>query len=269
MGRSGTGSRRGGRRHAVGPQAAVADPGRRSRAWGILAVSLALMALVTALSSTTSRRTLVPAASRVLPRGAATAGGRRTHPSRTKDTTAAAPHANGARGAGGSTSGTVFLTGALASAITSTQPQGSSGTATGVGTAAGVGGATGGGAIGSSRTPQIAEVAPAGGVSTPATSSPAVPSPGQEVLDAAAPTATFFAAGGGIVSADATWTGTSSLELSITCPGGVSVSRTGQPWLSLEADDSQGGNAPCAVSLSLPPGVRADVSFTLTIQPAP
>lgn len=111
-------------------------------------------------------------------------------------------------------------------------------------------------------------MAPGGGIATSSASSP-VATPPSRVLDAAAPTATFSVPGGGIVSADAVWAGTPSLELSITCPGGISVSRTGGPGLSVEADDSRGGSAPCAVSLSLPPGVRADVSFTLTIQPAP
>ncbi|MHB1851171.1 MAG: hypothetical protein ACYCU6_03205 [Acidimicrobiales bacterium] len=64
------------------------------------------------------------------------------------------------------------------------------------------------------------------------------------------------------------WTGTSSLELEISCAGGVSATRTGSSGLSLEVDDARGsGN--CTVTVSLPPGVQADVSFTLIVDPAP
>lgn len=252
---------RGGRRpHDVGAHAAVGDPGRRSRAWGILAVSLALMALVTALSSTTSRRTLLPTSSRA---------------AQTRDPTVARPHASGARSAPHSfrPHAFVFVTGALGDATASTHAAGA--TVAAGGTAATAAGATAavaaavGGVEGtsSSSTRQVAAEAPGGGTATPSPSSPVATSPNR-VLDAAAPTATFSVPGGGVVSADAEWSGTPSLELSITCPGGISLSRTGGPGLSVEADDSRGGSAPCAVSLSLPPGVRADVSFTLTIEPA-
>ena len=64
----------------------------------------------------------------------------------------------------------------------------------------------------------------------------------------------------------ATWTGAATLELEIACPGGVSVARTGSSGLSLEVDDSIDA-ATCMVTLSLPPGVHADVSYTLVVQP--
>lgn len=70
------------------------------------------------------------------------------------------------------------------------------------------------------------------------------------------------------MTAEATWSGTTSLELAITCPGGLSVSRTGSSGLSLEMDDSHGGGD-CTVTLAEPPGVRADVSYVLVVSPAP
>lgn len=250
----------------------MVDPVRRSRAWGILAVSLALMALVTALSSTTSRRTLVPAASREVPGGAVAVGGRQVHLPQTKGPTLSPRHANGARGVPHSLRprALVFVTPALGSVTASTHATGSANAAAGTAAGAPAVSATAGGvdATSSSGTPQVAAVAPGGGITTSSASNPAA-TPSSRVLDAGAPSATFSVPGGGIVSADAVWSGTPSLELSITCPGGISVSRTGGPGLSVEADDSRGGSAPCAVSLSLPPGVRTDVSFTLTIQPAP
>ncbi len=65
----------------------------------------------------------------------------------------------------------------------------------------------------------------------------------------------------------ATWTGSATLELEIACPGGVAVARRGSSGLSLEVDDSN-DSATCMVTLSLPPGVHADVSFTLVVGPA-
>ena len=64
----------------------------------------------------------------------------------------------------------------------------------------------------------------------------------------------------------ATWSGTAVLELEIACPGGVSVARRGSSGMSLEVDDSHGAGT-CTVMLSLPPGTRADVSYTLDVGP--
>lgn len=80
--------------------------------------------------------------------------------------------------------------------------------------------------------------------------------------------ASFAAAGGGTVSAQAFWTGTSELELDISCPGGVSATRVGTSGLSLEVDDDHGAGT-CTVTLTVPPGVQDAVSFTLVVAPAP
>jgi len=71
-----------------------------------------------------------------------------------------------------------------------------------------------------------------------------------------------------MVTAAATWTGAATLELTITCPGGVSVSRSGPSGLSVEVNDRD-GTGTCSVTLSLPPGTRASVTFTLTVEPGP
>jgi hypothetical protein len=85
-------------------------------------------------------------------------------------------------------------------------------------------------------------------------------------IEAPATSASFAAAGGGTVSVMATWAGAATLELEIACPGGVSVTRTGSSGLSLEVDDSNGAGT-CTVTLSLPPGTHANVSYTLVIEP--
>ena len=91
-------------------------------------------------------------------------------------------------------------------------------------------------------------------------------SPEHGRIEAPSTSVSYAAAGGGTVSGGATWTGAATLELEIACPGGVSVARTGSSGLSLEVDDSIDA-ATCMVTLSLPPGVHADVSYTLVVQP--
>ncbi len=91
-------------------------------------------------------------------------------------------------------------------------------------------------------------------------------SPEHGRIEAPSTSVSYAAAGGGTVSVGATWTGAATLELEIACPGGVSVARTGSSGLSLEVDDSIDA-ATCMVTLSLPPGVHADVSYTLVVQP--
>ena len=81
--------------------------------------------------------------------------------------------------------------------------------------------------------------------------------------------ATYPAASGGVVTAEATWQGTASLELAISCPGGLSTTRSGPSGLSVSLDDSGPSAGTCQVTLSLPPGVTATVSYTLSITPRP
>ena len=81
--------------------------------------------------------------------------------------------------------------------------------------------------------------------------------------------ATYPAASGGVVTAEATWEGTTTLEMSIACPGATSVARTGPSGLSVSLDDQGGAAGTCEVTLSLPPGVTATVSYTLSISPRP
>jgi hypothetical protein len=83
-----------------------------------------------------------------------------------------------------------------------------------------------------------------------------------------ATSATVSAPGGSAVNATATWSGTPTLQLTITCPDGVSASRRGTSGLSLEVNDTAGGTGSCDVQLATPPSVRADVDFTLTVEPA-
>ncbi|HLW45090.1 MAG TPA: hypothetical protein VKR78_02660, partial [Acidimicrobiales bacterium] len=92
--------------------------------------------------------------------------------------------------------------------------------------------------------------------------------PGHGSIAAPATAASFAAGGGGFVSATATWTGTSTLELEISCPDGVSVTRTGTAGLSVQVEDTH-NSAACTVTLSLPSGLHADVSYTLVVDPAP
>ncbi|MDA8312055.1 MAG: hypothetical protein M0Z46_15895 [Actinomycetota bacterium] len=68
-----------------------------------------------------------------------------------------------------------------------------------------------------------------------------------------------------MVSARATWQGAVDLELAISCPGGVSVTRVGASPLSLEVDDSH-GNGTCTVTLALLSG-SPEVQFALVVQP--
>jgi hypothetical protein len=79
--------------------------------------------------------------------------------------------------------------------------------------------------------------------------------------------ATFPAAGGGPISAEATWTGAAAMELSISCPDGVSTTRTGASGLSVEVDDTHGSGT-CTVTLAVPQGETGLVDYSVTVEPA-
>ena len=296
-------------RHRVGRtrtrrgESAVADERRGSRAWAVLAVALALMALVTALTSTPGRSS--PAVLERPARGAAPAprtrrdgadlpGGRgrgsgsgahtaRRAPRVTRrlgsESFVGEPARNVPRAADAVVTGVsaqaAFASARRAAGLTPSPPH-----------AAGAGGAgtTGSGTIESTRSWSPATVpeastarstppSPTGGSGSPpaigaATGSFAGPYPGHTSIEAPATSVSFAARGGGAVSARAVWTGTPDLELGISCAGGVSATRMGPSGLSLEVDDAQGGGS-CSVTVSLPPGVPAGVSFTLVVYPAP
>lgn len=92
------------------------------------------------------------------------------------------------------------------------------------------------------------------------------PYPGSGVLVWPATSVTYRAAGGGVVTAAATWTGAPTMTLSISCPDGVSLARSGSTGLSLEVDDTA-GTGTCEVTLALPVVTPGSVSYTLTIEP--
>lgn len=284
---------------------AVADHGRRSRAWGVLAVSLALMALVTALSSTTGHRgparpkeslarstqsTRPPTRTRATsgrhrhtatsPSNGHAAAPRRTSAEKTARRAAGGPAGEAARGSAGTRA--LGGTGVLASAPSVPAAFGTSGVAPSSPIAA----------TNPLEEVVTSQVLPASSAtSTPSretsSSSSAAPSPsgpsrstqprtdqasgaypGRGSIVAPATSASYAAMGGGIVSAQATWSGSGDLELDISCPAGLTVTHTGTSGLSLEIDDGHGAGT-CTVTLSLLPGTHADVSFTLVIDPAP
>lgn len=281
----------------------MAERDGRPKAWGVLAVSLALMALVAALSSTTGHRTVVPSTSvsarRPTREGVAhrsrssadpadsLASSVTTTPHRESVTRAHAPVAAEALPRRGPVADLRLDDTTSTSAVADASRL--AGSETTVGAAVGL------------TTPSAADVtaiAPAatplptkrGTTGTPSeTSSGSSPgtshgsssgasSTGTSAATAASPTHhgtlaypvtsfTVSAPGGSTVNANATWSGTATMQLTITCPDGVSSSRIGGSDLSLEVDDTAGGPGQCDVRLNLPPGVRADVTFTLTVEP--
>ena len=290
---------------------AMADPGRRSRAWAVLAVALALMALVTALSSTAGHRrpaepaaafaraaagtrptTLPPGsgnlrptdrATRIAPDAQVPDGGRAgtgRWAARALEERALAPPpasavftttgnavpfpsatANRPSSNGGSSSGSASPIAAAASSASSASQAGSpstrAATSTSPPTQAGADSAgSGAGGTGISGGSGMATATPSGAY------------PGRGSIEPPSTSVSFAAAGGGTVSAQATWTGVTDLELQISCPGGVSVTRAGASSLSVEVDDGH-GTGTCTVTLSLMPGTHTGVSFTLVVDPGP
>ena len=265
---------------------AMADERRGSRAWAVLAVALALMALVTSLSSgaghsspASLRRPVERMAPATRSRGASQPSSRSTH---TGPGTRAlrAVGAHDPRPPRSARAAHALVAGARAPAD-SARAHRATGDVAPQSTAAGSGARTPGILLESagSRSPAAEpDLLPAGSAPPPnaagsgSTGSPTSTAtrayPGHASIDPPSTSASFAALGGSAVSARAVWTGTSSLELEISCAGGVSATRTGSSGLSLEVDDARGsGN--CTVTVSLPPGVQADVSFTLIVDPAP
>lgn len=277
----------------------VGDPGRRSRAWGVLAVALALMALVTALSTTSPRPR--PARSGAAFEDTGSSANPTAAPAKPGATRSGGhPHAGAPRGggttppdSGGAAPGSARLrsaarstTGGEQPAVFSTSGDVSQGTSdpeeddvTGKSASADR-------SVTSTTSTARIPSSPRSGAGAPRSSTPAAPAadgntttsgepeepgvhpyPGRGAIDAPATAASFAAKGGGTVTAEATWTGTPDLELGITCAGGLSVTRTSSSPLSLELDDSRGGGD-CTVTLAVPPAVHAAVSYTLVISPA-
>jgi hypothetical protein len=267
----------------------------RPRAWGVLAVALALMALVVALSSTGGRR-LVSTGNL----GAAThdqgvrrdgAASRQTHASGGDViSTRGSPRNRAASSAHGTTRHAATRSADLTASLglvgsrlrdTTGPPSAATPTDQAGRTAPVTGGA---GSLATATTVPRDPSAATSGTSTtssPGATSPTVggaatgetaasrPYPGHGGFAAPAGSASYPAEGGGNVTAEATWTGTPTLALSISCPGGVSVARAGTSGLSVELDDD-GGSATCEVTLSLPAGTGGGgATFTLTIEPGP
>ncbi len=285
-------------RHGRFARCGMADERRGSRPWAVLAVALALMALVTALSSASghsrpvalqrraqhavpAKRTRSDAAQLSDRRSHTRTETRRLHALSTLATPAprtpriAEAGAAGAETPGGS-AGRHRATGA-ASSRPATAGSGTPGTGfleaadswspdTGSSLLPAASGSASGSASGAASGAGSG-ASGANGADT-ATSSPTGAYPGHASIEAPATSASFAALGGGTVSARAMWTDTPNLELEISCGGGVSATRTGSSELSLEVDDTHGTGS-CTVTLSLPPGVRADVPFTLVVNPAP
>jgi hypothetical protein len=261
----------------------MADERRGSRALAVLAVALALMALVTALSSggghtnpVALHRSVEGTGPTTLPRG-------RSHSSGRGNT--AGTHAPRARGVlERSSLGSVHAVRAVkdnaraladsANADVASTANAQPPAAPGSGTRRPGSSLEPAGSASPAAEPDLPAGSPrpkstagSGGSGSTSITTPSA-YPGRASIDPPSTSASFAAAGGGAVSARAAWTGTPSLELEISCPGGVSATRTGSSGLSLELDDAYGGGD-CTVTVSLPPGVQADVSFTLVINPAP
>ena len=276
----------------------MADERRGSRAWAVLAVALALMALVTSLSSEAGHRS--PAALRRPVEGTAPATRSKGGPQPSGRSAHTGPGTRALRAVGAhdprpprsARAAHALVAGARAPAD-SARAHRATGDVAPQSTAAGSGARTPGillesagsrspaaepdllpagsapppNAAGSGSTGSPTSTAGSGSTGSP-TSTATRAYPGHASIDPPSTSASFAALGGSAVSARAVWTGTSSLELEISCAGGVSATRTGSSGLSLEVDDARGsGN--CTVKVSLPPGVQADVSFTLIVDPAP
>jgi hypothetical protein len=271
----------------------VADGGARPRAWGVLAVALALMALIVALSSTAGHEPLAPSATkgasrttneRAGPNGSASPSTSSTQPRRSgvrraplhaARTPSATTHQLGGRGvtgagrATGGSSDALDLVGVLGlSGPTSKVAAANVTTRTGSPLSPGSASpeATAGDANAGDDVSATTQAGPSVTSSDGATA-PSGADPGSGRIAPPQTSATFGAAGGGLVTAEATWEGSPTLELSVTCAGGVSVSRTGTSGLSVEVDDS-GGSGTCQITLSLPQGVTASVTYTLAVEPA-
>ncbi|MGH9108498.1 MAG: hypothetical protein ACRDY3_03360 [Acidimicrobiales bacterium] len=92
------------------------------------------------------------------------------------------------------------------------------------------------------------------------------PGPGNFQPPTSSSTWPVQAAGGSRVSATATWSGTPTLTLAVTCPG-AHATRTGPSGLTVEAVAAASGV--CHVSLVEPVALTTPVSYTLSIQPSP
>jgi hypothetical protein len=272
----------------------MADPGRRSRAWAVLAVSLALMALVTAISSSTGGRRDAPAVDTLAntTRGSGAVGSPQavsarpgTVPkspgihARAAEHTARSAYVSRPYEMAGEHSG-LSATSAAAppttplDALFATSARGlpSASLAAFPATSPATRSTPAPGSAAPRSTAPVSQAEADGSMTTRSpsvsTSASAAAYPGDGSIVPPASSASFAAAGGGTVSAQAFWTGTTELELDISCPGGVSATRVGTSGLSLEVDDSRGAGT-CTVTLTVPPGPQDAVSFTLVVAPAP
>lgn len=266
----------------------VADRPERSRAWGVLAVTLALMALVAVLSSTTTGKVVqTTAASDVHGSGPAPRPARPGHTNVPRarrpandQRTRSSPAPAGSTSKGSSPPRSPgSATGGSPSGVVSVRSLELAGSALGAATGAGTAGPTSAAADSSNRpsglsASDVPSVAPTEvssvdttttapvGAETPATitaSHSGTISPTQSV--------TFSASGGGQVTAAATWSGATTMELSISCPGGVQATHTGASPLSVVVDDTH-GTQPCTATLAMLPGERGSADYTVSVEPS-
>ena len=73
-----------------------------------------------------------------------------------------------------------------------------------------------------------------------------------------------YQVGGETVSATATWTGTPTLSLTITCTS-QHVSRNGESGISLAVTDDHRAGVPCNVTLAESPSEEGTVSYSLSV----
>jgi hypothetical protein len=105
-------------------------------------------------------------------------------------------------------------------------------------------------------------------VVAPATTTTAPPTyPGAGNIAAPTVSASYPVAGGGVISADATWGEATTLSLSVSCSDGPATSRSGLSPLDVEVDDG-GGAATCLVTLTVTSGtwgVPDSVTYQLSV----
>lgn len=237
--------RKGRPRRSRGQHTAGSDPPRWPPGWAVLAVVLALMALVAAVSRTPDPQRLPDArtARRSGAGGSAVNGGPPSGP------TGRAP-VTGVSTLGGVDPGstprqtapspreTTAGSSAPSSATTTPQP-----------------------------TPTATATVPTGNGTVSGPSTTVAPRPGPGNFEGVTRSSIWFVTGGGRVSARASWTGTPTLELSIACSDGPDTREEGTSPLAVTV--TAPGHGSCQVVLSEPAPVGSPVSYSVVIDPPP
>ncbi len=278
------------------------DPGSKSitrpRGWAVLAVALALMALVAALTRPAPGAGLPAAPAGSAPAGNGTGGGDRPmtgssvvtaargHSIRPRTQPQATPTSAppGASAPPGTTSGTAPPVGVPTANHGSTDAgspgssgQGSRNPGVGTSTSAPTGtnppGASAPAPVTSTSVPASTStttstsvvIGTTGSSSTTSASTVPGPSPGPENFGSGTVSATWTVAGGGPLQATLTWSGTVLLTLSVTCS---SVTKTARGSSPLVVSLSHAPAGTCRVAVAKPTG-GGPISYTLAIDPPP